>query len=167
MKGWYGDRYAHGLASKGIRLKNIRACGNKKEHSVLFDPEVIKLTNEINNLRDDILEDNVELDTKILELSRLLGINPYDWRNEEFGEHIFDSMRTWTGEHPYEIMMNYYNLAYPFKKFDNVWDRDLQTWVHITRINPDETYEGKYHDQYGNYKDVTVSYRTLRRQEHD
>ena len=37
MKGWYGDRYNHGLASKGIRTKQMKARGEITKYLVVYN----------------------------------------------------------------------------------------------------------------------------------
>ena len=158
-KGWYGQRQRHSMASKGIKSGNMKSCENK-DHSILFSKNTIELSNKIADLQEKYWEASDELESAIRSEAFKIFHNPRD----EFDNYFIDNIKKYDNEHPYEVIMNYYNISNPFHKGDKVWDKDLQTWFHVVRNVNGYKYIGYYFNEHGKKINYETSYRTLRRE---
>jgi len=106
-KGWYGDRARHGLASRGIRSKNLKASGRKIYRLYDIDDETGEEYTEAYGTIEEVVEafenwiaDRIDfLDEDEIEDLRDFRKNPIKWlKNSRNGEIYYD----WYIEEIYE-----------------------------------------------------------------
>ena len=158
MRGWYGNRQQHALASKGVKSKTkaptmaqrrkmvleAKKRGRIDPESIYYDPDVIEEEFTASGYRQVFTEEVSDLLTKIDrhqidlldELGALDDMSDLVWTIKDHEGKTFED-RVIDGRHVWDLYEDFYNLKHPFKKGDKVWDKGLQTWFYVTDIDKD------------------------------
>lgn len=167
-------------------IKDARRMGRGDPQSLFYDPNVIneefeasgvgrvfdtdtsRMLGELSSNQEDYSYERDKLLDTIIKLEDKHHFLQYtkDIKGKYYRDYFLeDDVGIQRGNvFIHELYENFYNLKHPFKKGDEVWDEDKQTWFYINHQVNEYSYSGHYYDQNDNSMKSGVSwYDTLRR----
>ena len=152
-KGWRRESERHSLAAKGISTKEIK-------HSNLSNPDLFHALQRIEYKREELSDASQEYENAITLLFEIEDFTGFvDPNGQDFEDLLV--MHKYTVQ---ELFNMFYNIKYPPRKGEKIWDNNYKTWIHITKNVDEYYYDGYIFDEKGIKRNVDSTYYHVERQ---